>query len=589
MLNYSAGLLRIGRAGACLPLHAAIGFDSARRRCEQRAVPAKQFQVMATSVSTDPRGAWSHDPDRPSFHIMPQAGWLNDPNGPIYYKGRYHVFYQHVEGSSKWDWHIVWGHVSSPDMVRWTHEPIALSPSVAGHDKAGCWSGNTTLDESGVPTILYTAVRLRSTQEDDNLPAAAVDLGLEMIECQMGAQCRPGDEQLVKWDKLEQPLIPHPPDGRKLTGFRDPFVFQKGGKGSKWKLIVGSGVKDEGGTILLYHSDAVSTGWHYQGDLTNGKTRRCLDGADWDTGAMWECPFFVQLSSQDEQTTDTHMLCVSPYPHHVKDRPTNPCLYWLGPFQNDTFSLEHAGGPWLLDLGSILYAPTTFRAADGRLIMVAWLQELREGGGFAYAGCLSVPRLLHLAEGQLYQEPVPEVARLRADAAFQAARLQVSPQQPVRVAGLRRPCFDLRLTLQPGPAGSAAGVLLRPWLHVGSGAAHPCAAAILLTWQSDQPLLEAIFPEHLDEATKSFDLGQPMKRFGGKLRSRGRPITLRLLVDHSCVEVFTSTGQTLTTRVYRDGKDDETEPQIHLVSHKEAATFFDVEAFNMNTIWDASK
>lgn len=41
--------------------------------------------------------------------------------------------------------------------------------------------------------------------------------------------------------------------------------------------------------------------------------------------------------------------------------------------------------------------------------------------------------------------------------------------------------------------------------------------------------------------------------------------------------------------MYRDGKDDETEPQIHLVSHKEAATFFDVEAFNMNTIWDASK
>lgn len=249
-------------------------------------------------------------------------------------------------------------------------------------------------------------------------------------------------------------------------------------------------------------------------------------------------------------------------------------------------------GPWLLDLGSILYAPTTFRAADGRLIMVAWLQELREGGGFAYAGCLSVPRLLHLAgdiphppnvhfgrsvhishycqltgpklensciharrteraapaavhvsvglqrvpdvetcttciksvpvsklvqrngtlpiiltaplherhvgcaEGQLYQEPVPEVARLRADAAFQAARLQVSPQQPVRVAGLRRPCFDLRLTLQPGPAGSAAGVLLRPWLHVGSGAAHPCAAAILLTWQSDQPLLEVRSPLH---------------------------------------------------------------------------------------------
>ena len=26
--------------------------------------------------------------------------------------------------------------------------------------------------------------------------------------------------------------------------------------------------------------------------------------------------------------------------------------------------------------------------------MLAWLQELRQGGGFDYAGCLSLPRLL---------------------------------------------------------------------------------------------------------------------------------------------------------------------------------------------------
>ena len=53
-------------------------------------------------------------------------------------------------------------------------------------------------------------------------------------------------------------------------------------------------------------------------------------------------------------------------------------------------------GPRLLDLGDVLYAPTTFRDGSGRLLMVAWLQELRKGGGFDYAGCLSVPRLLHL-------------------------------------------------------------------------------------------------------------------------------------------------------------------------------------------------
>ena len=34
---------------------------------------------------------------RPIYHLIPQgseAGWISDPNGPIYYKGRYHVFYR---------------------------------------------------------------------------------------------------------------------------------------------------------------------------------------------------------------------------------------------------------------------------------------------------------------------------------------------------------------------------------------------------------------------------------------------------------------------------------------------------------------
>lgn len=51
-------------------------------------------------------------------------------------------------------------------------------------------------------------------------------------------------------------------------------------------------------------------------------------------------------------------------------------------------------GPHLLDLGDCLYAPNCFRDAQGRNIMLAWLQELRTGGGFDYAGCISLPRVL---------------------------------------------------------------------------------------------------------------------------------------------------------------------------------------------------
>jgi hypothetical protein len=36
--------------------------------------------------------SWEMDPDKPWYHVMPRSSWLNDPNGPIWYKGRYHMY-----------------------------------------------------------------------------------------------------------------------------------------------------------------------------------------------------------------------------------------------------------------------------------------------------------------------------------------------------------------------------------------------------------------------------------------------------------------------------------------------------------------
>lgn len=38
------------------------------------------------------------------------------------------------------------------------------------------------------------------------------------------------------------------------------------------------------------------------------------------------------------------MLCVSPYPHYRKDRPTNPCLYWINDYGGDRFNVATASG-----------------------------------------------------------------------------------------------------------------------------------------------------------------------------------------------------------------------------------------------------
>ena len=122
-----------------------------------------------------------------------------------------------------------------------------------------------------------------------------------------------------------------------------------------------------------------------------------------------------------------HFLCISP------DAPTNPVLYYLGPYVGGRFLLDEASGPHRLDLGDTLYAPNTFVDARGRQILWGWLQERREGVEFGYAGCLSVPRLVTEFDGRLHQEPLPEIKRLRRGQGGYQSWLDVSPDAPVPV------------------------------------------------------------------------------------------------------------------------------------------------------------
>ena len=85
------------------------------------------------------------DPRRPQYHLLPAANWMNDPNGPIYWKGQYHMFFQYNPNGAYWgDMH--WAHAVSPDMVHWRHLPVALSPTPGGPTVKGvfrearsCW------------------------------------------------------------------------------------------------------------------------------------------------------------------------------------------------------------------------------------------------------------------------------------------------------------------------------------------------------------------------------------------------------------------------------------------------------------------
>ena len=75
--------------------------------------------------------------------------------------------------------------------------------------------------------------------------------------------CGSGDVDLIRWHKQEQPIIPHPPENMKLTGFRDPYIIQTGGPDRKWKMLLGSGIEGKGGTLLVYESTDLTSGVDY--------------------------------------------------------------------------------------------------------------------------------------------------------------------------------------------------------------------------------------------------------------------------------------------------------------------------------------
>src|SRR5882672_12512716 len=83
------------------------------------------------------------DPARPIFHVTSPAQWVNDPNGPIFYKGFYHLFYQ-LHPFSDESGPKYWGHVRSCDLAKWEPLPIALWPSIEAGE-AEVWSGCCTI------------------------------------------------------------------------------------------------------------------------------------------------------------------------------------------------------------------------------------------------------------------------------------------------------------------------------------------------------------------------------------------------------------------------------------------------------------
>jgi beta-fructofuranosidase len=325
-------------------------------------------RAMAAVEAAVPRA--QADPAHPIFHVTSPAQWINDPNGPIYFKGYYHLFYQ-LHPFSDESGPKYWGHVRSRDLAKWEHLPIALWPSTE-LGESEIWSGCCTINGNGEPMAFYTSIAPGKPAKTHAEQWAAI-----------------GDKDLITWRKSPaNPVLSEAlHGGTKVYEWRDPFIFRHK---HRTFMVLGGNLNDTKGgeaVINIYEAENPElTKWKYRGvlfKLPDPKARTS------------ECPNFFNIG-------DRWVLFVSPY---------GKVQYFVGDFDANTCRF-HPQTNGLLDYGPNFYAPNTMLVPNGRRIVWGWVTGFKSGRG--WNGCLTLPRELSLAiDGQLRQEPAPELKKLR--------------------------------------------------------------------------------------------------------------------------------------------------------------------------------
>lgn len=301
---------------------------------------------------------------RQAFHLTGERGWINDPNGLVYFKGKYHAFYQHHPYSTQWG-PMHWGHAVSDDLVHWDYLPIALYPD-SYYDADGCFSG-TAVTVGEQLYLLYTGVRADGGGKSAHQ-----------------VQCLAYSDDGVYFTKYEHnPVIGSAqlPDGYSPFDFRDPKVFAYDGG---YYCLTAARKIGGGGRILVYRST----------NMKNWTFVRDLFGRDFPHGDMVECP--------DCAAAQKLLLCSLQYVNDGKRGNNNvhTSLYGVG---------EHLRPEDMapLDYGFDFYAPQTF--SDGKdLWMIAWLQMWDRNiptAAYGWAGGLTLPRKVRIENGALLQSP----------------------------------------------------------------------------------------------------------------------------------------------------------------------------------------
>ena len=174
-----------------------------------------------------PDEVYYNEPYRGQYHYSVKEGWANDPNGMVYYKGKYHLFYQFYDDRAWGPMH--WAHAVSTDLLHWEDQPIALYPDANGAMYSGC----IVADENNTSGLF-------SGGEGGLVALITADGNGQRIKLAYS------EDEGMSWTKVDEIAADWTADPLKDGAFRDPKVFRWE---NKWFMVVA------GGPLRIYSSD----------------------------------------------------------------------------------------------------------------------------------------------------------------------------------------------------------------------------------------------------------------------------------------------------------------------------------------------
>jgi len=353
------------------------------------------------------------------------------------------------------------------------------------------FSGNCFVNKDGRPTMCY-----HHTGKGN---AMAVSL----------------DDELNEWEKLaSNPITPQTKPGDKHHGKYsswDPYGWLED---DTYYAIFG------GKRPAIAKSKSLAGPWTYSGDLLANTVGGISINED------VSCADFFKIGDK------RMLLCIS---HRLGAR------YYLGTWKNEQFHPTfHEKMSWV---DNSYFAPESLLDDKGRRIMWAWIfdrPQFKTRMDHGWSGTMGLPRVLSLGKDGMLRMNVPvEIEKLRYNGK-KLTDLSVKADSELAVEGIGGNSLELAIEIDAKDAKQfGVKVCCSPGGEEQTVVYYDAA---------EKKLKIDTHKSSLTEGSKSIEAG-PFQLKGDE------PLTLRVFVDKSVVEVFANDRQAVMRRVYPSRKD----------------------------------